>query len=325
MSDEHFAGKGLIPAWQRTETYKDGLRLVEEVNARKSERKLVYEAVLHGHTGDAYPLAPGQVIRMEQRHDVTQVCDWIFIKPDLSDYSTYGNTGAFQGLFPGKGHHMLGNTGRMKSLCIMTADEAPDDFAPEGWARHFFQGHCSPEWQEILYPDPPQGINACHINFTHGLNRLPAIHAIKDVAERRRVVNSLANNHNFQTFQVCHHAVKGNQTVIELGGSPPVPHGTGVEFFANTDLYAVISNCPGANMWNPSNNHSGKIGTASSTRWPPAVERTSAREPSSRSSRSRIPDLRAKSSWSTVDTPKNRSELRPRAHDKKGDHDGNRC
>ena len=37
--DQHFAGKGLIPAWQRTETYKDGLRLVDEVNAKKGERK----------------------------------------------------------------------------------------------------------------------------------------------------------------------------------------------------------------------------------------------------------------------------------------------
>ena len=243
--------EGLVGAWKGTETYREGQRVVKDVAAAKSERKLVYEAVLNGHTGDAYPLKPGQIIRLEQRHEVTQVCDWLFITPDLSDWSSYGSTGAFQGLFPELGYQFLGLTGRMKSLAVMVSDEAPDDFAKPGWANHFSQWHCSPEWQEILYPDPPNGTNACHINFVHGLNRIPAMHDIKDIAERRRIVNMLANNHNFQTFQVCHHDVGDDQTIIRLGGSPQVPHGAGVEFFANTDLYAVISNCPGADITAP--------------------------------------------------------------------------
>ena len=249
--EEHFAGHGLKGAWQKLDTYKDGLRLLKEVEEKRDQRKLVYESVLHGHTGDAFPLAPGQVLRAEQRHEVTQVCDWIFIKPDLSDWSMYGSSGAFQGLFPEKGYHIFGHTGRMKSLCMMVADEAPDDFAPEGWARHFWQWHCSPEWQEVLYPDPPQGTNACHLNFTHGINRIPAIHEIEDPVERRKTVNMLANNHNFQTHQLIKHTAKGNQTMLELLGSPQVPYGTGVEFYANTDLYAVISNCPNANIADP--------------------------------------------------------------------------
>ena len=129
--------EGLVGAWKATETYHEGQRVVEEVANAKSDRKLVYEAVLNGHTGDAYPLAPGQIIRLEQRHEVTQVCDWLFIKPDLSDWSSYGSTGAFQGLFPELGYQMLGMTGRMKSLAVMVADEAPDDFAKPGWANHF--------------------------------------------------------------------------------------------------------------------------------------------------------------------------------------------
>ena len=245
MSDEHFAGKGLFGYWQQTETYKDGLRVVEEVAARKNERKLVYEAVLHGHTGDAYPLKAGQVLRQEQRHEVTQVVDWLFITPDLSDWSTYGNCGTIQGFFPGLGYHFFGNIGRMKSLTMMVADELPDDFAPPGWGRHFWLWHCSPEWAEFMYPNPPKGINSCHMNFVHGLNRIPAIHDIKDPAERRRIVNMLANNHNFQTFQTAHHHVEDDQTVIQFGSSPPVPKGTGVEFFVNVDCYAVVSSCPG--------------------------------------------------------------------------------
>ncbi len=243
--------EGLVGPWSQTETYKEGQRVVKDAVASKRDRKLAYEAVLHGHTGDAYPLKAGQVIRLEQRHSVTQVCDWLFITPDLMDWSSYGSTGAFQGLFPHLGYQFLGTTGRMKSLAVMVADEAPEGFSQNGWANHFFQWHCSPEWQEILYPDPPNGTNACHINFVHGLNRIPAMHEIKDEAERRRLANTLANNHNFQTFQVCHHAVGDNQTIIKLGGSPAVPKGTGVEFFANTDLYAVISNCPGADITDP--------------------------------------------------------------------------
>ncbi|MGI9616315.1 MAG: hypothetical protein ACR2QO_25595 [Acidimicrobiales bacterium] len=41
----------------------------------QEQRTLAYEAVLEPHTGDAFLMKPGQVIRVEQRHETTQICD----------------------------------------------------------------------------------------------------------------------------------------------------------------------------------------------------------------------------------------------------------
>ena len=59
-----YCDEGLVGPWSQTETYKQGQRVTEEAIATKGERTLAYEAVLNGHTGDAYPLKAGQVIRL---------------------------------------------------------------------------------------------------------------------------------------------------------------------------------------------------------------------------------------------------------------------
>lgn len=256
MADDDYYKDGLIPMWIETDMYKNGQRLVAELDKRRDDRKLVYEATLNGHTGDAYLVKAGQTIRLEQRHPVVQVCDWMFIKPDLSDFQCYGNSAAFQGFYLQEGYQILSRIGRMEWLAICSRDETPDDWMPDGWGHHFWHWHCSPEWTEILYADNiPAGINTCHINFTQGLLRLPAIQAIEDEAERRRVVNDLANNHNFQTFQVCKHEdttwEDWKNCIILLGGSPQLPEGTGVEFYVPEDVYVVISSCPGVDITIP--------------------------------------------------------------------------
>ena len=249
--------KGSLAAFfPESDLYKDNKAVADKVIAGKDNRTLVYESVLESHTGDAYLVKAGQVIRMEQRHDETQVADWLFITPDLKEWSIMGTSTAFQGYYPELYHMLLSNTGNMRALATMVADELPDDFAPPGWSRHFWQWHCSPEIFGIIVPPPndtPAGMHTCHTGFVHGLNRLPAIHAIEDEQERRQKVNELANNHNFQTFQLMEKYSdtdeRGHtQTHMRLGVSKSLPHGTGVEFYANTDLYVVIAHCPGGNQ-----------------------------------------------------------------------------
>ncbi|GAL33720.1 hypothetical protein JCM19240_2416 [Vibrio maritimus] len=253
LDQEDYYNQGLIPMWRDHKMYATGNQLVKDVAAKRDERTKVYETFLEGHTGDAFLVKAGQTIRLELTHPTVQVCDWIFITPDLKDFQCYGNSAAFQGFYLHEGYQILGKTGRMKPLATLVRDEAPADYMPEGWGHHFWHWHCSPEWTEILYAENiPAGINTCHMNFSQALNRIPAIHAIEDDAERREMVNNLANNHNFQTFQVMKHQdTKDNNCVMLLGGSPDLPVGTGVEFYCHEDMYVCISSCPGVNITEP--------------------------------------------------------------------------
>ena len=65
-------------------------------------RTLVYEDINAPHTGDAYFVKAGQVIRMEQRPSLhngrTQIIDVLFVTPDLEQISDHLNTSAFEGL-----------------------------------------------------------------------------------------------------------------------------------------------------------------------------------------------------------------------------------
>ena len=239
--------------FKQSEMYQGNVALVDNVVAEKANRTLVYENVMQPNTGDAFLVKAGQVIRLEQRDTVVQVNDWILISPDLSEWSLLGNCAGLQGFNISKYYHVMSNTRSMKPMALMVADEAPDDFAPEGWNRHFWFYHCSPEWNENWYPGIPEGDNSCHVDFVHGINRIPAIHAIEDEQERKDKVNMLACMHGFQTFQLLgwNTAVDGHNTTVSLAPSPDIHVGTGVEFYACMDLYAVITMCPHGNIGGP--------------------------------------------------------------------------
>ena len=110
--------------------YLDQKAHVDKVVAAKDSRKLVYESVLEPHCGDAYLLQPGQIIRIEQREKQVQICDWMFVTPDLREESSYGNSAFFQGMYLYKYYQVMSNTNRMRPLVVMVADEAPDYFSP---------------------------------------------------------------------------------------------------------------------------------------------------------------------------------------------------
>ena len=57
MSDDDYYKDGLIPMWRDTDIYRNGQATVEEVAAKRGERKLVYESVLEGHTGQVFSVA----------------------------------------------------------------------------------------------------------------------------------------------------------------------------------------------------------------------------------------------------------------------------
>ena len=72
----------------------------DRVIAQKGLRELVYERVLEPRTGDAFFVGAGQVVRVEQRHERTQISDWWWFSEDLSMWQEALNSNYFEvGLF----------------------------------------------------------------------------------------------------------------------------------------------------------------------------------------------------------------------------------
>lgn len=219
---------------------------LDRVVDAKERRTLAYEAVLEPHTGDAFLVQPGQVIRVEQRHETTQICDWWWITPDLQMMQQPTLSWALSAsLYVQKYSRIWSPLDAMRPMATMIADETPDDFAPPGYGRHFWGWHCSPTWHQAQFPHLDAGHNACHVNATQGFHRIPAVHAIEDEAERRATVQRFVNHANYQTFQVYGWFHDEDMNLVpDLLPSPSVPSGTGVEFYAEMEAYVVLSSCP---------------------------------------------------------------------------------
>ncbi len=260
MSAPNFSEKldyDLSNSYRQSDEYKMNRDLVDRVNDNKPNRDLVYESILHPHTGDAFLVKAGQVIQMEHMFDRAQVVDWLFITPDLEDVSSMGNSVCFDGFWLKKYYQVMSGAGRMKTMVTMIRDDTDktkDEWGPsERWGRHIWIYHCSPEWQEMFYPKAKPHINCCHMNFVHGFNRVPAIAEMPDGPMKRSYINHLAASHNFQTFQIMDIDYKADeeQMKIMLGECGPVKKGDGLEFYANTDVYVIASSCPYGDFSSP--------------------------------------------------------------------------
>ena len=196
-------------------------------------RTLVYEDINEPHTGDAYFVKAGQVIRMEQRPSLhngrTQIIDVLWVTPDLEQISDHLNTGALEGLNPRLYSGIWTQSGYMEKIVTLVADEFPYELLEHDKVSHmFFAAHCCAEWIYLAH-GKDAFVNSCHENFIHGFSRLPAVQAIEDEEERRRVVQSLADRNDVNCFQ-------GQQftqdergiTRCSLFPTPAVPDGTGM-------------------------------------------------------------------------------------------------
>lgn len=227
----------------------------DSVRATKSDgtRSLVYERMLEPHTGDAYFVEAGQVIRMEQRPSLhngrTQIIDVLWVTPDLEQISDHLNTSALEGLNPWMYGGIWTQSGYCEKIATLVEDEFPyEELEHDRVAHIFFAAHCCAEWIMLAH-GPDAHVNSCHQNFVHGFNRLPAVQAIADQAERRRLVQRLADRNDVNVFQANQFAQPdGRVTRCLLSPSPSVPDGTGIEWYAEKDQYVVISNCPYADQ-----------------------------------------------------------------------------
>ncbi|WP_044211132.1 DUF1989 domain-containing protein [Flammeovirga sp. OC4] len=218
-----------------------------------NERKTIYEDTIEPHTGNAFPLKAGQTIRFEQRpsehNGRTQILDVQFVTPDLKQWSDHLNNGPIEGLNLKLYSGVWTQSQYMEKIATVVADEFPYELLDDKNTSHmFFAAHCCPEWIEMTH-GKEANVNSCQENFIHGFNRIPAIQAIKDPEERKRVVQFYADKNDINIFQGNRFGQDENGiTRCFLSPTPSVPDGTGVEFYAEKDCYVVVSNCPYADQ-----------------------------------------------------------------------------
>ena len=228
----------------------------DRVVATKDEgtRTLVYEERLEKHTGDAYYVPAGNVIRFEQRphqhNGRLQIADLLFVTPDLEQYGCHLSTTGVEGFNPELYGAIWTQSKYFKKIATLVFDDFPyeevvDDVYGLKVPHMWFAAHCSKELNMIAYGNDAMPMNSCHENFVQAVNRLPAIHAIDDPAERRRMVQQLSDHNDLNVFQPTQ--IGPNERGVTRAKnflSPEVHDGMAIEFYAERDLYVISSNCP---------------------------------------------------------------------------------
>ncbi|MCG9788143.1 DUF1989 domain-containing protein [Vibrio mediterranei] len=228
------------------------LDFYQKVRATKSgkKRQLVYTDVLEAETGNAFLVKKGQVIRIEQRPNAkgnngrTQIMDVLMVTPDLEQYSCHLSSTAVEGLNQRLYSGIWSQSRHFEKMATLVEDEFPYDELPEGFSHIWLAAHCSPEL--IGLAQGKENVrNSCHENFIHGFGRIPAIANIEDDTLRQEVIQFFSDRNDWNIFQGNRFAQDENRiTRARMCPTPPVKDGTAIEWYAEKDLYVVISNCP---------------------------------------------------------------------------------
>ncbi|MGR5094178.1 DUF1989 domain-containing protein [Vibrio maritimus] len=231
--------------------FYNAVRATKEDNTRQH----IYDDILEAHTGNAFFVKAGQVIRFEQRPSLhngrTQIIDVQMITPDLEQWADHLNTSALEGLNLRVNSGVWSQRHKMEKMATLVEDEFPYEKLEEGFTHIFYAAHCNADWLTMLYGEEGN-VNSCNENFLHGFLRVPAIANIEDDEKRREVAVFHANRNDVNIFQPNRFTqMDGDITRCVLAPAPAVDDGVGVEFYAEKDQYFVVSNCPYADQQLP--------------------------------------------------------------------------
>ncbi|MGR5095486.1 DUF1989 domain-containing protein [Vibrio maritimus] len=217
---------------------------------RNGTRKHVYSDVLKRETGNSFLVKAGQVIRIEQRPSAdgnngrTQIMDVLMVTTDLEQYSDHLNSTAIEGFNQRLYSGIWSQSRHFRKMATLVEDEFPYEQLQEGFTHIWLAAHCSPEYIGLAH-GLEKVTNSCHENFLHAFSRIPAIANIEDEKIRKEVTQFFADRNDWNIFQ-------GNQFMLDeqnitrarMCPTPPVEDGTAIEWYAEQDMYVVISNCP---------------------------------------------------------------------------------
>lgn len=98
--------------------------------------------------------------------------------------------------------------------------------------------------RDLVYGDDSK-LNSCHWNFLQAFNKIPAVQAIENAQRRNEVVEWLSDRWDLNILQPNNYAKDELNNIRGfMRAAPPLPMGTGVEWYAEMDLYVIINNCP---------------------------------------------------------------------------------
>lgn len=224
----------------------------DKVRETKSSgtRTLVYDDVLKAETGNAFLVRKGQVIRIEQRPNApgntgrTQIMDVLMVTADLEQYSCHLSSTAVEGLNARLYSGVWSQSRHFEKMATLVEDEFPYDELPDHFSHIWLAAHCSPEL--IGLANGKENVrNSCHENFLHGFGRIPAIANIEDPELRKEVIQYFSDRNDWNIFQGNRFTQDENRiTRARMSPTPPVKDGTAIEWYAEKDIYVVISNCP---------------------------------------------------------------------------------
>ena len=231
--------------------FYDSVRATKENGTRTH----VYDDILEPHTGNSFFVKAGQVIRFENnpsRHNGrTQIIDVHMVTPDLEQWGDHLNTSALEGLNLRVNSGVWSQRGKMEKMATLVEDNFPYELLEEGFTHIFYAAHCNADWLTMLY-GAEGNVNSCNENFLHAFLKVPAIANIEDEQERRATAIRYANRNDVNIFQPNRFTqMEGDITRCVLAPAPAVPDGTAVEFYAEKDMYFVVSNCPYADQQLP--------------------------------------------------------------------------
>ncbi len=217
---------------------------------RTGSRTLAYTGLLKAETGNAFLVKKGQVIRIEQRPNAegnngrTQIMDVLMVTPDLQQYSCHLSSTAVEGLNQRLYSGIWSQSRFFEKMMTLVEDEFPYDQLPEDYSHIWLAAHCSPEL--IGLAQGKENVrNSCHENFIHGFGRIPAIANIEDPELRKEVIQFFSDRNDWNIFQGNRFTQDENRiTRARMCPTPPVEDGTAIEWYAEKDVYVVISNCP---------------------------------------------------------------------------------
>ena len=179
----------------------------------------------------------GHVIRFSNP-DGRQIADVMFVNAnDTTEVSGYQASTVFEGFQVTAGSRAWSEPPRLRPIATFLRDNceysAAGGLPADDYAWHFWGSHCHGDWYELETGTGPW--NRCHTNFIEGFAKI-------GVSEAGFPLSDL------NIFQPTKYLVNDKGFTIGALGGNTAPETQSVEFYAEMDMYVVISNCPVGNQ-----------------------------------------------------------------------------
>ena len=219
-------GKGISVKSSNFDRYKQDNGFYDQLNAARSEFKLVEQFVVPPNSGRGFIVKKGQSFRVisVEGPQVSDVAFWSADQPGLEFFSP-PRTIFLEGFFIKPFYRLWSEVPKFRPMATCIEDTVKTKDEEERWHHHFPGCHCTPEmWEMVL---GKAGRNACHLNFLEG---------IKPFGLKEENIRD-----NINIFQKVRIDPETWQRLFAPSDSRKDDY---IEFYAEIDLLVAVSVCP---------------------------------------------------------------------------------